>query len=471
MSISPSAPLIPGLAQAEVDFVIPRAGVDLPLGIDPFLLFKSRDPTLADLHRVILAAFNRGIEAIRSQDAPTARRILHYPEASEIALGYTQAGRRGSGVGEFLTELLIESVLDTPAILENGVRHVEEMQLVSVGIGADRVSDIVANIIKPYLLTYTQTQARLWDVPLQSDVPLHHIWNADSGTWEDAYVDLPISPVDNLPLLFVPRRIVRALPWINYDDFLRLEFQTYLRAKRVRGRLARRRKPVDEPSPPSPPKPEVVQTARRDYQRVRSYVAKKEAARAKAQPSAGYLALSPICDETNRLSEKLKQTPVGQAAAADYQKTVLEILNTCFNPELIDGQLEVKTIDGTERRDIIFTNDSDHTFWDYVRNEHSSLFVMFETKNVQQLTNDNFNQTGTYLGDRLGRLGFIVTRHPIAEAQQRKAFAIYNDSTPRKIIITLSDDDLLRLLDIVCREGDPTAYIRDRYRAFRQSAQ
>ena len=468
MTTDANAPLIPGLAQSEVDFVIPRVGVDLPLGIDPFLLFKSRDPSLQALHRVILAAFNRGVEALRSGDTAAARIVLRYPEASEIGLGYTQAGRRGSGVGEFLRELLIESILETPAVLENGVRHVEEMQLVSVGIGPDRVSDIVANIIKRDLLLYTQAQARLWDVPMQSGVPLEHIWNADTGAWEDEYVDLPISPADGLPLLFVPRRIVRALPWINYDDFLRLELQTFLRAKRVRGWLARKKRSDDVGSPP---KPEVVRSVRHDYQRVSRYVAKKEESRAEAQPSAGYLKLSPICDETRRLSEKLRTIPLGRETAAEYQRTVLEVLNTCFNPELIDGQMEVSTIQGTERRDIIFVNDSDHTFWDYVRNEHSSLFVMFETKNVQQLTNDDLNQTAIYLGDRIGRLGFIVTRRPSPDAQERKAFSIYNDSQPRRIILVLSDEDLIQLLDIVCREGDPTAYVRDRYRRFRQSVQ
>jgi hypothetical protein len=34
------APLIQGVSQYEVDFVIPRAGIDVPVGIDPFLLFK-----------------------------------------------------------------------------------------------------------------------------------------------------------------------------------------------------------------------------------------------------------------------------------------------------------------------------------------------------------------------------------------------------------------------------------------------
>ncbi len=468
MTINPSKPLIEGLAQSDVDFVIPRSGVDLPLGIDPFLLFKSRDKTLAGLHQNLLLAFNAGVEAIRSNDLNRARRLLSYPEVAAIGMGYTEGGKRGSGVGEFLTELLIESIRETPTVLEQGVRHVEEMQLVSVGIGPDRVSDMAANILKRDLIAYTQAQARLWDIPMVSGVGMDHMWNAESRGWEDAYVDLPLSPVDGMPLLFVPRRIVRSLPWINYDDFLRLEFQIYLRAKRVRGRLSGRWKAAKSPPPP---KPEVVQTTRNDYERVRRYVSRKEAARAQAQPSLGYLKLSPICDETRRLEERLAALPSGRADAAEYQKLVLEILNTCFNPELIDGQMEVRTIEGTERRDIIFVNDSDHTFWDYVRNEHSSILVMFETKNVEALTGDDLNQTAAYLGDRIGRLGFIVTRRPIQDAMQRKAFVIHNDSHPRKIILVLSDDDLRKLLDIVCREGDPSGYVRTVYRRFRQEVQ
>jgi hypothetical protein len=63
----------------------------------------------------------------------------------------------------------------------------------------------------------------------------------------------------------------------------------------------------------------------------------------------------------------------------------LEVLNYLFNPELIDGEPEVRTIDGTERRDIIFTNDSDESFWEYVRTAHDGIFLMFEAKNTDDL--------------------------------------------------------------------------------------
>ena len=54
---------------------------------------------------------------------------------------------------------------------------------------------------------------------------MSHIYDETSHTWTDSYEDLPVSPVDGSPVIFVPRRIVRALPWINYDDFVQREFE------------------------------------------------------------------------------------------------------------------------------------------------------------------------------------------------------------------------------------------------------
>jgi len=468
---NPHAPLLQGISQFEVDFVIPRVGVDLPVGIDPFLLYKSRDPRLSGLHSMMLSAFNAGIAALRHGEADAARHIFTYPEVPEIGMGFARSSKRGSGVGTFLTELIVETLLDSPELLDRGVRHIEEMQLVSLHIGPDRVSDIAANLLKCYLIEYTQSQCSLWDIPLTSGVPLPHIWDPDSLDWSDDYVDLPKSPLDDTPMLFVPRRIVRALPWINYDDFLRLEIQVYLRAKRVRGRLKRAGTAVNQRRPARPPKEEVVRSTREDIARVDRYVAAKEGTAAEARPSFEYLNSVSPCPDTERLTTQLRSIPSGRPEAGRYQKTVLEILNVCFNPELIDGKLEVKTVDGTERRDIIFLNDSDQTFWRYVREEHSSFLAMFECKNTKETSIADINQTATYLGDRLGRLGFIVTRNPATDAHKKKLFSIYNDGVPRKIILVLSDEDLIRMLKMVCQDRDPMTFVRDHYRNFREQVQ
>ena len=467
--LNPKAPLIEGISQYEVDFVIPRVGIDLPLGIDPFLLFKSRDPVLSGLHEKLLAAFNQGLEYLRAGNTSQAQLLFEYPEVDEIGFGYTKKGRKGSGVGKFLSSLITETLLDSEALLERGIKHVEEMQLVSLGISHDRVSDIAGNILKEFLIQYTQKQSALWNIPIENGVPVEHIFDFESYDWYDGYFDLPISPIDGRPILLVPRRIVRTFPWINYNDFLRLEFSTFPRAKRVRGKLAG--KETSAPAIDEAGKRNIVAITRAEVERIDRYVSAKEAAAASAQPSLTYLDKSATCPEGEVLKDRLTGMSPGQAGAADYQRLVLEILNYLFNPELIDGELEVRTVEGTERRDIIFTNDSDQSFWAYLRMEHSGIVLMFETKNTQSVTIDHINQTATYLGDGIGRIGFIVSRAPIGENEEKKIFTVFNKSTPRKIILGISDSDIAAMLDMKCAGTDPMRYVQKLYRTFRTRVQ
>jgi len=458
----PREPLLRGVSQFDVDFVIPRVGIDLPLGIDPFLLYKSRNPEYRSLHSQLLVAFNAGIAAIRRGDIASAKRLFAFPEVAEIGLGHTATGRKGSGVGSHLAGLIIDTLTHSPGLQERGVKHVEEMQLVSAGIGPDRVSDITANILKEFLVEYTQKQCSIWSIPLESGAPIEHIYDPDLHEWTDGYFDLPVSPADGLPILFVPRRIVRSLPWINYDDFVRTEFRAYLEAKRVQRGQA---------GPREASKPEVASITRKDIVVVERYVRQKEIAAADARPTLEYIDTD-ACEQADKLKHRLSAIPSGAEAASAYQQLVLEVLNFLFNPELIDGEPEVRTVEGTERRDIIFSNDSDESFWDYIRSEHSGLLVMFEVKNKETLDLAAVNQTATYLGDRIGSFGVIVTRNFAPDTIQRKLFAVYNDSAPkRKVILVLSDADLRELLDLRCRNGDPTKWVQRHYRKFRTAVQ
>jgi hypothetical protein len=470
VSVDPRASLIPNVSQYEVDFVIPRVGIDLPLGIDPFLLFKSRDSQFRQLHVSLLNAFNAGILATRNNDLTTARYLFNFPEVSAIGMGYTRKGKRGSGVGSYLTDLILQTLTGSPSLKERGVRHVEEMQLLSAGIGPDRISDISANVLKRFLIDYTQRQCAIWGIPTKPGVPVSHIYNESKQAWEDSYEDLPVSAIDGSGILLVPRRLVRTLPWINYDDFIRTEFSAYLAARRDQfARVSIRLGELPDEKK-FKAKPAVVTVTKKDIGLVERYVRSREAQAADAKPTLDYIG-EDACKEAEVLKERLSNIPPGRESAREYQYTTLEILNYLFNPDLIAGEPEVRTIDGTERRDIIFTNDSDESFWEYVRNAHDGILLMFETKNMEALDISAINQTATYLGDRIGRLGIIVTRQPPAEAIRRKIFSVWNDLSPRKLILTVCDAEIRELLDLRCRGGSPTKWVQAHYRKFRTSVQ
>ncbi|MGA2169331.1 MAG: hypothetical protein ABSG62_14065 [Terracidiphilus sp.] len=453
--------LFPNLKQLEVDFVIPRQVEDLPLCVDPFLLYKSRDPELRRLHDLVVRHFGAGVEAVKLGNIEEAERILDFPEVPEVGFGYGSKDKRGSGLGTILQKLLIDSLTMSPAIMARGVRHIEEMQLISPGIGPDRVGDIASNILKGYLIEYTQRQCAIHNIPVEQNVPLEHVFDPDDGVWQDGYFDLPRNPKDGKGVLLVPRRMVRQLPWINYENFAKTEFRAYLAAKT----LTSRSRGIGSPS-----KTEVTSISRIQTSLIDSYVKQRERLAAEAQPF-----LPPIRDDSKATGEallaRLQQIPIGQAYATTYQRAVLDILTFVFCPDLIDGRLEERTIEGTERRDILFTNDSDDSFFDYVRQTHDALVMMFEAKNVSELTMAALNQSATYLGDRIGRLGFIVTRHSPGENVVRKQITIFNDSQPRKVLLVLTDSDLAELVKIRAADGAPTKWLQRHYRNFRTAVQ
>jgi hypothetical protein len=459
----PGALLLPHVSQYDVDFVIPRVGVDIPVGIDPFLFFKSRNPEYRTLHQQLTDAFNSGIAAVKRGALQDARRLFDYPEEPAIGFGYTRKGKGGSGVGAYLAGLILDTVSSSPGLQERGVRHVEEMQLLASHIGPDRVSDITANVLKQFLIEYTQRQAAIWQLPLHAGVPVKHVYEHASGEWIDTYADLPVDSTDGSAILLVPRRLVRQLPWINYDDFLKTEFSAYLSARRAQARTPDARD--------SKAKPDVVSVTRADLGLVERYVRSREQRADDATPDTNYID-EDVCARADALAVRLSQVEPGRSAAKHYQMLVLEILNFLFNPDLTDGKPEVRTLDGTERRDIVFTNESDDSFWAYLRTSHDGIFVMFETKNMTELDIAAINQTATYLGDRIGRLGVIVTRAPLTDSIQRKIFSVWNDSSSgRKIILVLTDDHLRDLLQVRCRNGSTTKWMQRHYRDFRTTVQ
>ena len=93
------------VAQANVDFAIPFLEEDLPLYVDPFLLWKS--PSLQDqsLHGAMIAAFNRlGTLPRRGKADEAVQIVQQISECEEVGLGGA-ATKKGKRIGspELLT--------------------------------------------------------------------------------------------------------------------------------------------------------------------------------------------------------------------------------------------------------------------------------------------------------------------------------------------------------------------------------
>lgn len=137
---------------------------DMPLFIDPFLLFASDDDNYKQLHQNLIDHLLILKEiAIEDKDAGAGNSIFRFPEIKQNWLGVSKFGNEGHGLGKDFAKKIIKSFNgfynsfgDEDITSET---HIEKLTILNPGIGRDFISDFTTNLILDYLLTYTESFA------------------------------------------------------------------------------------------------------------------------------------------------------------------------------------------------------------------------------------------------------------------------------------------------------------------------
>src|SRR3989344_3336512 len=126
----------------------------------------------------------------------------------------------------------ISLVADLPLFSDYGQEkvtrssHLEKLCLIKDGVGKDNISDFTTNLIKDYLLQYTQTFAQKYLDPAlcrEFRVPRAR-FNYDTKSWEEGRYYLP-SYLNDFVILTPKDMLTKDETWINKDDLVD-EFQS-----------------------------------------------------------------------------------------------------------------------------------------------------------------------------------------------------------------------------------------------------
>jgi hypothetical protein len=200
---------------------------DLPLFIDPFLLFNSRKPRYRKLHEEIIGylSFLRDKSVDGSVGDGLLRAWYTFKEIRQNWFGFARAGNRGSGLGLDFARALNRNLNTVFSSFGNEdvtrSSHLEKLSLIGSGVGRDHISDFTTNLIKGFLLDYTQTFAQKHIVPsLRRRVRVEKaIFNYDTESWESRRFELPTFRGEFV--LLTPREILtRDETWINRPDLI-----------------------------------------------------------------------------------------------------------------------------------------------------------------------------------------------------------------------------------------------------------
>jgi hypothetical protein len=199
---------------------------DLPLFLDPFLLFNSQKETYQQLHEGIL----RYLRFLRDKALPDLDKGLiatwyEFNEVKQNWLGFTVFGNGGAGLGQDFAVSLHEALGDILADFgeETITRgsHLEKLCLIKPGIGRDNISDFTTNLIKPFLLEYTQEFARahLDDEQCETFSVSRAEFNYETESW--ATRDFYLPKLDDDFVLLTPRdMLTRDDTWISPGDMI-----------------------------------------------------------------------------------------------------------------------------------------------------------------------------------------------------------------------------------------------------------
>jgi hypothetical protein len=324
------------------------------------------------------------------------------------------------------------------------------------GISFDKISDLVTNIIRKHLISYTQAQCGLLGIAMY-DSPSGFIWDNSESKWtRSTFVKLP--RVNNHSVLFVPKKVVVYKLEFDAQHFYNKDILEYLQAAHIRAddalveTLKNGSKRVTKKSLKEKYKyskefiydfcnkhPEVLDGFKKRKQRT---------VKQKRRSDADGLADISEKDIADVLIEQLPIIKLGSKSASAFHNFCIGALEFILFPSLNNPHKEQEIHNGRKRIDITFLNDAPSGFFYEMRTQpqYRSAMVMIECKNYShEISNPEIDQLSGRFSHTRGRFGLLIAR----QFDNRAKFIERCRDTlkdARGLVLPLVDEDLVKLL-------------------------
>jgi hypothetical protein len=200
---------------------------DLPLFVDPFLLFNSDDKQYQELHAGAIKYMLFLKEQARA--GALSNELIElwftFKEVKQNWLGFSRYGNEGRGLGREFAHSLNRNF---GSVFQNfgkesitSSSHLEKLCLIRDGVGRDAISDFTTNLIKGFLAEYTQNFAKkhISNKHLKSMQVTKALFNYETRSWATQSYELPCVRGDYV--LLTPKNILtKDESWINRDELI-----------------------------------------------------------------------------------------------------------------------------------------------------------------------------------------------------------------------------------------------------------
>lgn len=161
----------------------------------------------------------------------------------------------------------------------------------------------------------------------------------------------------------------------------------------------------------------------------------------------------------NDFEKRLVEMKPGRNNFKQYEKLCTEILFYLFEDYLAGWKEQNSTVDGLNRMDLICRIKRGNEFWDFIKEEMNSRYLVFEFKNYT----DEIKQTQVYTTEKylfskaLRNVSFMISRKGLSKNAIIATEGILRESG--KLIMSLSDIDLLNMIRLKKQDLFPEDYL------------
>lgn len=208
------------------EWLDPLLTVDTALFVDPFLVYGEKSGDFAGSHQQVIDYFNslfvlaaEGAAKMGSPQYHVVRDLCRFPEVAEACIGLSQSGTSGRGSGGVLAGLIAEAIHRAILAGLTHVEHFEEIGIIQPGFGPDRISDITLFLLRDRFAKYTAAKCAELGVETREFDYEALNFDGEARTWLPGKCRLPVNPYTDGGVLLIPKRFLRRVPTIRFDDF------------------------------------------------------------------------------------------------------------------------------------------------------------------------------------------------------------------------------------------------------------
>ena len=448
-----------GRTQASLDFVDVDIHNDIKLYIDPSSFEIINSEFSSKCKYLIRNYFDALLEYIKVGDIKKAKDILiHLREPNETHLGLSIGESKGRGLGPYLATKILSIFEKSNAVKSGLLQNIEETALMIEGISYDIISDIVTNIIRSELITYTNNMCKIYNIELYTNIVSGPIWNPIKKVWDSKYVNLPIA--DKKPLLLLPKSIVRKKATYDIDEYYQHYILDFLQTKELQANsnlvelLKNGKKRVTKISLQAKygtdKKTVCIRETLNNPKILKKY---KDAKKSNVSELIDHEEFAIIENAPNinyqKILSELKSIPTGAKDATNYENKIEELISAIFSPDLAYPEIQHEIHEGRKRIDITYVNiGREKTFFSWLSTNYPAAHIFIECKNYSvDLKNPEFDQLAGRFSPSRGKVGFLICRkNEKKDVALRRCKDTATDD--RGYIIVLEDTDFDEIIDI-----------------------